>query len=96
MNIDNIQEDWPSICYSCNNARKTWAEELHLEGYVGCCGRAIPYPYTFDYDVIKDGETIAEGWVDLGCSPFNKCSGIFTNFQLITRMIKICKKYNKI
>ena len=97
MNKEKIIKKYSSICYTCNHSRKVCDANLK-NGYVGCCGRVLPFPYSFDYDVIENGYEVAEGWVYLKCKPFVKYdntidSGIITNFQLITKMIKSCRKY---
>lgn len=91
---DKIINKYSSICYCCKNARKPWSNNLRDKGYVGCCGRAFDYPHTFDYDVILEGKEVAEGWVDLKSGIFGKGSGVVTNYQMITFMIKLCNQFN--
>jgi len=92
--IEAVKEKYPSICFECDNGRRVASRENEKNGHVGCrmrCYDNIEYP---EYD-IKEGKEVAEGWVDLRSRPFDKQSGIISNFQLITLEIKSCKNWRK-
>jgi len=89
-----IKEQYPSICYDCQYARRPWSNEFRNEGYVGCCLRALDPPR--DHHEIEVGEAVASGWVDLKSDIWNdKGSGMVTNEQLVTLGIKSCKAFIK-
>jgi len=85
---ENIKKKYPSICYSCDNSRKTWSENLMKEGNVGCCIYATS---SMGVEGILEAKQIAEGWVDLRSPIFGEKSGVTTNMQIITKEVKKCK-----
>lgn len=82
---------YPSICWECENARKTASEELQSEGYCGCCIRAKGY----NWDSIGKCEEVAIGWVDLKSEPFGHKSGVITNFQIIANGVIYCDLFER-
>lgn len=82
----------PSICFDCEHARKPAAESNLEKGYVGCCIRCLG----FNWDSIIQAEEVGEGWVDLRTKPdFGVKSGAITNFQIITKGVQVCGKFQK-
>ena len=51
----NVEEKYPSICYSCENARKPAADSNQEKGYVGCALRVMPKYQHPDYDDYDEG-----------------------------------------
>lgn len=103
-NKKDIEKQYPSICYSCENARKV-ADTNEQKGYVGCIirflsGHQLKGGTNRDYLEIEEGKEVAEGWIYSKRSPFSKSSGTFgegvmSNLQLITKEIKSCRQYIK-
>ena len=90
-NKEEVQSKYPSICYSCRNARKPASDENRDKGYVGCAEYARNDGAGWDY--IKEVKELAIGWVDLRSSVFGNKSGIITNLQLLTLEVKNCSKH---
>jgi hypothetical protein len=98
--INKIKEKHPSICYSCDKARKPASDNNTKKGYVGCCLRVIGKrshggELTYDWGEIKEAKEIGEGWVDLKSEiKLGKGSGVITNFMLLTLEVKTCNQYS--
>ncbi len=71
------------------------ASDTNLKnGFVGCAygfNTDCTKPY---YDYIEEAKAVGEGWVDLRSSPFEKRSGIITNFQILTLEVKKCAGFS--
>lgn len=91
MEQKEIIDKYPSLCYTCEHARKPAAETNRDKGFVGCAQFTRKEHYAF----VQEAEELAEGWVDLRASIFGEKSGIITNFQLLTLEVKICSSYQK-
>lgn len=95
---DQIKKEHPSICYTCDYARKPASDENTKKGYVGCCLRVLPkysreIDDSFDWDEINEAKEVGEGWVDLRSRIFGEQSGIISNCQLLTLEVTSCNKY---
>ena len=95
---EEIQEKYPSICYSCNRARKV-PDTNEQKGHVGCVIRLLKGSNK-DHLEIEEGEEVAEGWIYSKRRPFSESSGtlgdgVMTNMQLITKRISSCKQFVK-
>jgi len=102
MKPDEIKEAHPSICYGCENARRSASEANEKAGYVGCALRVMTKNglslldgngTSYDHDEIGSAKEIATGWVDLRSKPFGKKSGMITNEQLLTLEVGSCHKF---
>jgi hypothetical protein len=87
MMVDN------NYCMTCESVRRVASEDLEKEGYVGCnilsgIRGVICYNKDDLYKII--GNVVAMGWVDLGCRPGSKSSGMITNEQLIIKGVISC------
>ena len=91
--MEEVVKKYPSICYECENARKTASEEIEQGGYVGCCMFVRNDNDSIDF--IEDAVEVAEGWVDLRARPFSKGSGIISNLQLITLKVTKCHHFKQ-
>lgn len=93
---EKIKEQFPSICYNCEHNRRPTSDSNTERGYVGCAeyARRMKYDNT-SIDFIEEGVEAGEGWVDLRANVFSKSSGIDTNFQLLTKQIKVCTEFSK-
>ncbi len=92
MTKEEIVSQYPSLCYTCKNARRIPATALEQKGVVGCCMFAVIE--CEDASFINDAEELFSGWVDLRSAPFGKSSGMTTNLQLMTVSVKQCNQYN--
>jgi hypothetical protein len=95
---EDIIKQYPSLCYTCSRARKVASERLEMEGHVGCiinCESDLKYDGQIDNPLkyILDSDLVAEGWVDLRAVPFGDGSGMLTNYQIITKKVRKCAKY---
>lgn len=90
-NKNAVLEQYPSICWNCENARM--AASLKNEN-AGLCGCTLLLNYEEDKVIqfIKDGD-LYKGWVNLKSPPFEKRAGVITNFQLLTKGVQNCTKY---
>ncbi len=99
--LDEIKNEFPSICYGCKKARKPASNENVELGFVGCALRATEKPMSFsdgrdpvyDWDEITEAHTIGTGWVDLrapiGFMPSNT---MITNDMIMTKMVTKCRQ----
>lgn len=91
MTLEEVKIQFPSKCWDCVYSRRPAAESNLEEGWTGCCIRAVNE--FWDHDAIQVGQ-VGEGWVDLKSEPeFGIRSGVITNFQLLTRQVSDCLKY---
>lgn len=86
---EKLQEDFPSMCWKCVNARKPAAESNRDKGYVGCA----EYVRRDHHEFISNAKELAEGWVDLRSRIFGEKSGIITNCQLLTFGVNKCSAF---
>lgn len=91
MEEKEVIDKYPSLCYTCEHARKPATETNRDIGWVGCAEYARKEHCNF----VGNAKEIGEGWVDLRASIFGKKSGIITNFQLLTLEVKTCSAYQK-
>lgn len=85
-----IITEFPSLCWTCDHARKPASNENRDKGYVGCAQACRKESYSF----ISTVEEIATTWVDLRSRPFSdKGSGIITNNQIVTLGVEECQYY---
>lgn len=90
---DEIKREYPSLCYSCERARRVASESNEQLGFVGCAIRVKCCTEQVSEDDIIEINTLAEGWVDLRAVPFGKSSGIITNLQIVTKGVSSCGAY---
>lgn len=87
---DSVPVKYPSACYTCKWARRTWSTTLQSDGYVGCaypaalCGQRERQGKSgedvFDhmvYNIIGEADVVATGWVLLSVAPFGTSEGSF-------------------
>jgi hypothetical protein len=92
MTPEEVQKTYPSICYGCANARKPASNENRDNGWVGCT--QLLNSETGDISFLSLAEEAGEGWVDLRSPVFaEQGSGIITNFQLLTRKVAKCYRF---
>ena len=92
---DEIKREYPSLCYSCERARRVASESNEQLGFVGCAIRVKYCTEPVSEDDIIGVNTLAEGWVDLRTVPFGRPSGIITNLQIVTKGVSICDAYRE-
>lgn len=68
MEEKEVIDKYPSLCYTCEHARKPAAESNRDIGWVGCAEYARKEHCNF----VGDAKEIGEGWVDLRASIFGK------------------------
>ena len=96
MDPEKVKQEFPSICYDCKNSRRLSSDENAQKGYVGCAEYTRRWKSdNCNVDFVTVGDFLGEGWVDLRSYVFGKPSGISTNFQLITRGIKVCQEFEQ-
>lgn len=100
--INSIKESYPSICYSCDRARRVVSEDFEKKGYVGCC--LFVQKQREDSGINPEvccmnieAEQMYSGWVYLKQVPFTRNAptgaGIWTNNQLMTVKTRKCAYY---
>lgn len=87
--IQEIKNNFPSICHSCDNARRPASDANTEKGYVGCTAKVYDWSW-----YVAQSKEVAEGWVDLRANIFSESSGLITNYQMLTLMTKKCDKYD--
>lgn len=90
--MEKVIKKYPSLCYTCEYARRPASEENEEVGWVGCA------QYTRNnqnFNFLKEYKKIGEGWVDLRSPIFGKSSGVITNFCLLTCQVKLCNDYQQ-
>lgn len=90
---DEIRANFPSICYSCDRARRVASETNEQLGFVGCSLRVTPMMERVSEADINEAKIIAEGWVDLRSRPFGSHSGVISNYQIVTLEVEMCGAY---
>ena len=98
MEKEEIIKCHPSLCYTCEHARKPAADENRDKGYVGC---SIPARNTrlqsnddeMYFNFISGAKELATGWVDLRSRIFGNKSGVTSNCQLLTLEVTKCSEY---
>lgn len=96
MDPEKIKQEFPSICYNCKNNRRPSSDKNAEKGYVGCAEYTRRWKREdTSADFVSEGHELAEGWVDLKAYIFTKPSGISTNFQLLTKGIKVCQEFEQ-
>lgn len=83
--IAEIQSKYPSICYTCERARRPASLELRSEGYVGCTllleSERFKEPHLLspnfrvleeDIPDIMEAEILCTGWVNLSVALFGQ------------------------
>lgn len=93
--IQQIEQEHPSICFSCRWRRNPAATTNLIKGYVGCCAKLLDNGRWEEEIPVTEGEELAEGWVDTRALPGNRSSGVISNMQFLTKGIFKCKKYTK-
>lgn len=100
---NNPQEQFPSKCWDCEFARRTWSEELEDQGFTGCSYILNSYFHKngeksvsdlFDH---TDVDSIREGWITQR-RPLDRSEnggGSTFNLQPIMHSVKNCKLYEK-
>lgn len=102
LDLSDIKTTYPSICYTCENARKPASDVITKKGYVGCTLRVLDKVpsngrTTFDWEEINKAKEIAEGWVDLRSRvKLGKGSGITTNKMLLTLEVESCNQHTEL
>jgi hypothetical protein len=99
MNIKFIEQQYPSLCYSCVKARHPASDDNIKAGYVGCCMRLLTDDGTstgrdlhLDWGEITSAKVIAEGWIRNSHIKYTQ-SGHLINTQIITQCVSKCKQY---
>lgn len=97
--LDEIKFKHPSICHTCDKARKPASDENTRKGFVGCSLRVIGKRFrndddTYDWTEIEEATEVAEGWVDLKSRlVLGNGSGIISNYMLLTLEVTSCRQY---
>lgn len=91
--MNEVINKYPSLCYTCEHARKPASDENQNIGWVGCAQYTRLENKCYFLQEAKD---TGEGWVDLRAGIFKPKSGMITNFCLLTKETTKCSAYQKI
>ena len=81
------------LCFSCENARRTWSDALMDDGYCGCCALMfVEKESTMDglvNSIVAD--IVGKGWIrpSRGIDSVGS-SGGGVNGQLVTKNVSMC------
>jgi hypothetical protein len=99
MDIKIIEQQYPSLCYSCVKAKHPAHDDNIKAGYVGCCIRLLTHDGTadgrdlnLDWTEITSAKVIAEGWIRNSHITHTQSRHLL-NMQIITQCVSNCKQY---
>lgn len=101
--MEDLKQKFPSKCWDCEFARRTWSIKLEDKGYVGCSYILSSNFYKKEEKKINDlfeytdVDSIQEGWITQR-RPLDRSEdggGSTFNLQPILHSVENCKIYEK-